>query len=78
MSHDRFLLFLKFLHLVDNDTHVPQGQVGHDKLFKLWQFLNRLVGNFQKAYYPEKEISIDESMIGFKGQLSFVQYLPKM
>ena len=77
MSRDRFLLFLKFLHLVDNNTHVPQGQVGHDKLFKLRQFLNRLVGNFQKAYYPEKGISIDESMIGFKGRLSFLQYLHK-
>ena len=77
MSRDRFQLFLKFLPLVDNDTRVPPGQTGHDKLFKLRPFLNRLVGNFQKAYYPGKEICIDESMIGFKGRLSFLQYMQK-
>ena len=32
---------------------------------------------FKKAYYLEKEISIDKSMICFKGRLSFLQYLPK-
>ena len=36
-----------------------------------------MLKNFQKAYNPSRELSIDESMIGFKGRLSFIQYLPK-
>ena len=31
----------------------------------------------QKLYVPGKEVSIDESMIGTKARLSFLQYLPK-
>ena len=33
--------------------------------------------NFEKIYKLKRELSIDESMIGFKGRLSFLQYLPK-
>ena len=36
-----------------------------------------MLKNFQKAYNPSRELSVDESMIGFKGRLSFIQYLPK-
>ena len=40
-------------------------------------FLDPLVKNFQEAYHLAREISVDESMIGFKGRMSFVQYMPK-
>ena len=60
------------LHL---NKYVKKGQPGYDPLFKLWPFLDLtldpLVKNFQEAYH------VDESMIGFKGRLSFVQYIPK-
>ena len=76
IKRDRFSLLLKFLHLND-DKHVKKGQEGHDPLFKVSPFLDPLIKNFQKAYHPSRELSIDESMIGFKGRLSFLQYLPK-
>ena len=66
-----------FLHLNDNSKYVKKGQPGYDPLFKLRPFLDPLVKNFQEAYHPSREISVDESMIGFKGRLSFVQYMPK-
>ena len=40
-------------------------------------FLNPLIKNCQKAYHPSCEWSSDESMIGFKDRLSFIQYLLK-
>ena len=77
MSRDRFLLLLKFLHLANNEDQVERGQPGHDKLFKLRPFMTALVSRFQAAYRTHREISVDESMIGFKGRLSFLQYMPK-
>ena len=65
------------MHLNDNTKYVKKGQAGHDPLFKVRPFLDPLIGNFQEAYDPSRELSIDESMIGFKGRLSFLQYLPK-
>ena len=44
---------------------------------KVRPFFDPLIKNFQLAYHPSCELSIDESMIGFKGRLSFIQYLPK-
>ena len=77
LSRNRFQLILKFLHFNDNTNHIPRGQVGHDKLFKLRPFLTMLITNFQQMFTPFKYISVDESMIGFKGRISFLQYLPK-
>ena len=37
--------------------------------------MDPLIKNFQSAYQQmEKEIAVDESMIGYKGWLSFIQY----
>ena len=36
-----------------------------------------MVKNFQANYTPSENLSIDESMIGFKGRLAFLQYMPK-
>ena len=77
MSRDRFLLILKFLHLKNNRNIIPQGQQGHDKIFKIRPFVNRLIDTFQKSYQLKRELSLDESMISYKGSLSFLQYLPK-
>ena len=39
--------------------------------------MDPLLDNFRAAYNLGREISIDESMIGFKGRLYFIQYMPK-
>ena len=62
---------------MNNSKYVKKGQPGYDPLFKLRPFLDPLLKSFQKAYHPGREVSIDESMIGFKGRLSFLQYMPK-
>ena len=77
MSPDRFSLVLCFLHLNDNTKYISKGEPGHDPIFKLRPFLDPLITNFQAAYSLGREISIDESMVGFKGHLWFIQYMPK-
>ena len=77
MSRDRFSLIMRFLHLNDNTKYIRKGEPGYDAIFKLRPFLEPLLRNFREMYRPAKELSIDESMIGFKGRLSFLQYLPK-
>ena len=77
MSRDRFSLIMRFLHLNDSTQYVPKGQTGYDPLYKIRPFVNKLLDRFKQSYTPGRELSIDESMIGFKGRLSFIQYLPK-
>ena len=77
LKRDRFSLIMKFLHLSNNESYIPRGQPGHDPLHKLRPLLGPLIANFQSAYTLNRELSIDEAMVGFKGRLSFIQYLPK-
>ena len=73
---DRFSLIMKFLHLADNKKYIPKGQPGHDPLFKIQSLLEPLITNFQQSYTLHHEVSVDEAVVGFKGRLSFIQYLP--
>ena len=76
MKRDRFSLILCFLHLNDNTKYVPKGQPGYDPLYKIRPFVDPLLRNIQSSYNLGRELSIDESMIGFKGQVHFIQYMP--
>lgn len=77
MSSRRFELLLKFLHLNDRETQPKRGDPGHDKLYKVRPFVELIVENFKSCYQPNQHISIDESIISYKGRLSFIQYLPR-
>ncbi|XP_040070609.1 piggyBac transposable element-derived protein 4-like [Ixodes scapularis] len=74
MSRDRFMLIMKFLHFTDNEAPVD----GHPnpKLRKLWSVLTRMTEMFQTLYTPERDVSVDESLLRFKGRLSWKQYMP--
>ena len=77
MSRDRFSLILKFFHLNDHTMYIRKGLPGYDPLFKIRPLLEPLVENFQNAYNLGRHISIDESMIRFKGRIWFLQYIAK-
>ena len=77
MKRDRFSLILRFLHLNDSTLYRRKGEPGHDPLYKMRPFIEPLFENFRSCYTLSKEISVDESMIAFKGRLSFIQYMPK-
>lgn len=77
MKRNCFSLLLRFLHLNDSTQYVRKGEPGYDPLFKLRPFIERLFRAFQTNYTLSREVCVDESMIGFKGRLSFIQYMPK-
>ena len=77
MSSRRFELILKFLHLNDAQAEPKRGEPAYDKLYKVRPFVDRVLANYKSNYQPQQQISFDESMISFKGRLSFVQYMPK-
>ena len=77
MSSRRFELILRFLHLNDSATQPQRGQQDFNKLYKIQPLLDLLLPSFKDCYTPAQFDSIDESMIAFKGRLSFLQYLPK-
>ena len=65
-------LLLKFYHFSNNDEqHADQ-----DRLFKLRTRLDLLKARFQSIYIPGSVISIDETMVPWKGRLLFKQYIP--
>ena len=72
MSRDRFLLILKFLHLVDNNNKPADA----DRLFKLEPLLQHMAAKFQQIYVPGQKVSVDESLLLYKGRLHFRQYIP--
>ena len=77
MSSRRFELILKFFHLNDSETQPMREDPNFDKLYKVRPFLDIVLENFKSCYQPHQHISIDESVISYRGRLSFVQYLPK-
>ena len=76
MSRDRFLLLTSFLHLANNDQYIARGNPGHDPLFKLGNIYKLLLHRFFVVYTPHQQLSLDEGMIPWKGNLSFRVYSP--
>ena len=74
MKRDRFLLLIKFLHFVDNTNH-NAGDPGHHKLYKVREIIDMIKKRCSDVYSPAKHLSMDESLVLFKGRLSFKQYI---
>nr|CAH7726170.1 unnamed protein product [Callosobruchus chinensis] len=74
MRESRFRLLHKFLHLADNNLIDDDPEIR--KLFKVKPVLDHLQRKFMSVYIPGKNISVDESLIGWKGRLSWKQYIP--
>eukprot|EP00731_Ephydatia_muelleri_P017314 Em0010g412a len=76
ISRDRFRDLQKYLHFVDNDTLVPRGQRGHDRLGKVRPVLDYVTAKCREVYMPQREVAVDEAMIKFQGRSSLKQYMP--
>ena len=59
-ARDRYLSILRYLHFTDNDTE--EG--------------SKLRKKFQAAMIPWENLCVDESLMLWKGRLSFKQYIP--
>ncbi|XP_064601226.1 piggyBac transposable element-derived protein 4-like [Liolophura sinensis] len=70
MSRNRFQLLLRFWHFTDN-----ANADATDRLYKLRPVLEHFNHTMDRIYYPRKELSIDESMVLWRGRLVFRQYI---
>ena len=75
-TRTRFVLLNKFLHFQDNqhpgyDPNDPQS----DRLYNIRDVMNMLKKTFSTVYYHSEHITVDESLIFFKGRLLFKQYM---
>ena len=71
MPRDRFELLLRYWHFCNNDLASDGG-----RLFKLKDICNALLDRFQALHSPARQVSIDESMVLWRGRLIFGQYIP--
>lgn len=73
MARDRFLSILGKLHVNDNTKMDPNKK---DKLYKLRPLIESLSRKFKEIRSPGETLSVDESMIRFKGRSTIKQYNP--
>lgn len=73
MARNRFQLILSLLHVNDNSLLTNENK---DKLYKVRPFMENLNQAFSSLYYGTRQLSVDESMIRFKGRSSIKQYNP--
>jgi len=76
MPVNRFSWFLAHMHLSDNNFRPNRNDINYDKLYKVRPLIDTLSKTFLQHYIPNKNQSIDESMIRFKGRNSIKQYMP--
>ena len=67
------LVILSNIHVNDNNS-MPVDNT--DKLYKLRPLIDSLNNNYAKLYNVSHYVSVDESMIRFKGRSSLKQYNP--
>lgn len=77
LTHRRYELIRSFLHFVNNDEH-NNNEHNNDKsrLYKIQPILDIVESLYRSVYSSDKQLSIDEPMVKFKGRLVFKQYLP--
>ena len=75
MSQDRFWEIHRYFHVVNNTDAPARSNPNYDKLWKIRPMIDILSENCQNLYSPHQQLSVDESMIGTKYRLSFIQYM---
>ena len=76
MNRNRFYLLQKFFHFNDNeDPNYNANDENHDRLHKVRPLIDLLYSQFRSVYTSGKHLSVDESLILYKGRLHFKQYI---
>ena len=58
------------------NLHIPQPANSSRRINKVSVLLDHLRQKFQEAFYPGQEVAVDETMVGFRGRVLFIQYCP--
>ena len=74
MSRDRFANILSMFHLADNNRIPHRDAPNYTPLKKLGPIFNDILDRFNNVYNPNREISIDEGMVPWRGRLRFKVY----
>ena len=67
MSYNKFKLIDKFLHFVD-DEELGDNYPRAAKIQPVWDYVN---SKFSMLYTPKQDIAIDESLLLWKGRLTW-------
>ena len=76
MSRNRYRQILRHIHVVDNTSAPTRTDPNTDRLWKVRPLIDLLQHTCGEMRNPGQQLSIDESMIGTKCSLFFIQYLP--
>ena len=68
---ERFEQILWMLHVSHEEPDCPAKRIDKVRII-----LNLLLGNFQRCYAPARNLSVDETMVGFRGRFGLKQYMP--
>ncbi|XP_068103433.1 piggyBac transposable element-derived protein 4-like [Hyperolius riggenbachi] len=74
MPEYRFSLIMKFLHF-SNNVEFDEATHPAPKLKKIWELYQRIMSNFRTTYTLERDITVDESLMAYKGRLSWIQFI---
>ena len=75
MPFRKFAMMQRCLHVGAMDTPA-RGQPGFDPWSKVRPVLDAVNATFKKHYVVPRYLSIDESMVGMKNRVIFLQYMP--
>lgn len=71
-KRNRFQLLLKFLHFNDNSNYNEQNP--DHVLYKIQPLIDHFQAKFLQYFHPDKNISLDESLISFKGLTPHIRH----
>lgn len=71
MSRDRFLLILRCIYFSDENYL----NVGNERLRKIQPVIDYFNNKMLNVFYPQQQLSLDESMLLWRGRLLFRQYI---
>ncbi|KAK3800735.1 hypothetical protein RRG08_003140 [Elysia crispata] len=73
---NRFKNISQYFHCGDTANAPTRDQQGFDPLFKVRNIINTTQATFRAHFQAQRELNVDAAMVGFKGRLSFKQYMP--
>nr|XP_018912762.1 PREDICTED: piggyBac transposable element-derived protein 4-like [Bemisia tabaci] len=71
MPYRRFILLSTFFHIVSKEQQEHDERDKFKKIRWVYELFNH---KFASIYYPEQKIDLDESLMAFRGWLSYIQY----
>ena len=73
-SRDRFLLLLSMFNIPMDQSDATEGFANSGK--RAHYLISKLNANCQQLYTMAQEVSVDESLVGYLGRYSGIQYMP--